>query len=255
MAGVLASVRDLAEAELALHAGVDVLDLKEPARGALGAWDPDEVAEAVRRFRGRVPLSATAGDLPLREDLLPPVVEALAAAGVDVVKIGLFEGDPAATLPAVAARVSADVRLVAVAFADRGLDPDLPDLLAASGFAGLVVDTADKSSGRLLDHATPEALAGLVARAHARGLFVGLAGSLRAEHVVTLATCGADLFGFRGALCGQGRSGRIEAERVRRVVEAVRRHTGDFPARLRSRLLCPQHRQRHGRGADVHLVS
>jgi len=255
MAGVLASVRDLCEAEVALCAGVDVLDLKEPARGALGAWDPGEVTEAVRRFRGRVPLSATAGDLPLCRDLLLPVVEALAAAGVDVVKIGLFDGDRAATLSALAARVPADVRLVAVAFADRGLDPDLPDLLAASGFAGLVVDTADKRRGRLCDHATPEVLAGLVARAHARGLFVGLAGSLRAEDVAELAGCGADLFGFRGALCGNGRTDRIEAARVRRVVEAVRRHTGGLSPLICSRLFRSQQRHRDGRCADLHPVT
>lgn len=255
MAGVLASVRDLAEAEIALEAGVDVLDLKDSARGALGAWDPAPVAEAVRRFGGRVPISATAGDLPLDPAAVVPAVKAMAEAGVDVVKIGLFEGHLSATLAALARHAPRPVRLVAVAFADRGLDPALPTMLAAFGFAGLVVDTADKSRGRLPDHATPALLAALVARAHDHGLFVGLAGSLRAEDVPALASCGADLFGFRGALCAGGRTGSIAPERVRELAATVRRHTGGMPPALASRLLREEHRHRHGRRADVDVVA
>ena len=40
---VLASVRSLEEARIALDAGVDINDLKAPARGALGAVEPDAI--------------------------------------------------------------------------------------------------------------------------------------------------------------------------------------------------------------------
>ena len=45
----LASVRDVAEAETALLAGADIIDLKDPAQGALGAVDP----ATTRSRRGR----------------------------------------------------------------------------------------------------------------------------------------------------------------------------------------------------------
>src|SRR5712691_8352699 len=50
MTKFLASVRDVSEAEIALAAGADIIDLKEPARGALGAVEPAIIAAAVRRI-------------------------------------------------------------------------------------------------------------------------------------------------------------------------------------------------------------
>ncbi|MEX0712176.1 MAG: (5-formylfuran-3-yl)methyl phosphate synthase, partial [Pirellulales bacterium] len=51
MTKLLVSVRSLAEARLALAAGVDLIDLKEPARGSLGALDPAVARQIVRSLR------------------------------------------------------------------------------------------------------------------------------------------------------------------------------------------------------------
>ncbi len=40
MTRLLVSVRSAAEAEIALSAGADLIDVKEPSRGSLGAADP-----------------------------------------------------------------------------------------------------------------------------------------------------------------------------------------------------------------------
>ena len=64
----LASVRDAEEAELALGAGADIVDLKDPGQGALGALAPDTIAACVRHVAGRAPVSATIGDRPLEGD-------------------------------------------------------------------------------------------------------------------------------------------------------------------------------------------
>ena len=61
----LASVRDPAEAELALAAGADIVDLKDPGQGALGAVAPGVIAACVAAIAGRAPVSATIGDLPM----------------------------------------------------------------------------------------------------------------------------------------------------------------------------------------------
>jgi dihydroneopterin aldolase len=63
----LASVRDAAEAEMALACGADIIDLKDPSQGALGAVSLDAIASTVRCVAGRAPVSATIGDLPLGE--------------------------------------------------------------------------------------------------------------------------------------------------------------------------------------------
>src|SRR5947199_258894 len=52
-----------AEAAVALQAGVDLLDVKEPARGPLGKADERVIEEVVRCAVGRVPVSAALGEL------------------------------------------------------------------------------------------------------------------------------------------------------------------------------------------------
>ena len=67
MTAMLASVRTLDEALLALRLGADLIDLKEPSRGALGALDHAAVRVMVRAVGGRRALSATIGDIPEME--------------------------------------------------------------------------------------------------------------------------------------------------------------------------------------------
>ncbi len=222
MAGVLASVADPDEALRVVALGVEVVDLKDPARGSLGAWALPAL-RAVRTRLGGVLTSATIGDLPLEPAVVRRRVEAVAATGVDVVKIGFFPGDLDGTLAALRPLARRGIRLAAVVFADRGLDPALAGRLGASGFRAVVVDTADKDRGRLGDHADAALLDAFLKAARAAGLITALAGSLREADVAALAPLDPDLFGFRGALCAGGRNGRLDPARVRTVVAAVRR--------------------------------
>ena len=64
MTGMLASVTDDLECEMAITAGVDIIDLKDPANGALGALPPHRISSIVSQLAGRRPVSATLGDLP-----------------------------------------------------------------------------------------------------------------------------------------------------------------------------------------------
>src|SRR5262249_61791459 len=91
----LASVRDAAEAEVALACGADIIDLKDPSRGALGAVSLDAIAATVRSVGGRAPVSATIGDLFLRDPVISNAVRATAPVGADFVKVGLFSGTKA----------------------------------------------------------------------------------------------------------------------------------------------------------------
>jgi len=221
---LLASVADLEEAETALGLGAEVLDLKDPRAGALGAWQVEHLSAAVGRFGGRVPLSATIGDLPMDPQLLQQAAERVAASGVDVVKVGFFTDagrtDVLGALQPLAAR---GVRLVAVLMADR--DPDLADLapFARAGLLGVMLDTADKRAGGLRRHRTEAELVRFVAETRELGLVCGLAGSLGVDDVVPLARLAPDFLGFRGALCGGERRDRLDPEAFRRVRVALER--------------------------------
>lgn len=219
---LLASVADLDEVRAALSLPLDILDLKDPSRGALGAWPAAEIAAAVRLVAGRRTVSATTGDLPMRPDLLLEAAERTAATGVDIVKVGFFgDGDQAACAAVLGRLAEAGVRLVAVMMADRRPDFALVPRLAAAGFHGAMLDTADKAAGGLRAHLTDATLAGFVAEARPAGLLTGLAGSLREADVPALAAMGPDYLGFRGALCTGGRTGALDPARVASLRRAL----------------------------------
>lgn len=88
MSAMLASVNSLQEALFVETFAVDVIDLKQPAQGALGALDVDSVKEIVARLNPDTLVSATVGDLPMQPEVLFDAVDAMAATGVDYVKIG-----------------------------------------------------------------------------------------------------------------------------------------------------------------------
>lgn len=219
---LLASVADLEEADTALALGAEVLDLKDPHEGALGAWAPERLEAAVAQFGGRVPLSATTGDLPMDPACLYAAAERIAATGVDVVKIGLFANEGRAeVLKRLQPLATHGVGLVAVLMADR--DPDLADLslFAEMGFAGVMLDTADKRGGGLRMHLDEARITRFVQEARRVGLLCGLAGSLRVDDIIPLARLGPDYLGFRGALCGGERTDRIDPRAFRRIRAAL----------------------------------
>lgn len=222
MSALLASVCDLDEARLALTGGADLIDLKQPRTGALGALPDPLIADIVAWVDRRRPVSATTGDLPMEPARLERAVRAKATAGVDLIKVGFFPGgDWPGSLRALGRLAGAGLRLVAVLFADQRPPWSVLDALAQAGFAGAMLDTRDKAGGSLLSHLDTETLAAFVAACHARDLLCGLAGSLRESDIDTLRPLGADYLGFRGALCGGVRTAGLEAEALARVRMAL----------------------------------
>lgn len=214
MTKMLASVTGPDEAETALGGGADLIDLKDPRDGALGAVAPDVLAATIRRIAGRRPVSAVAGNLPME----PAAVRAAAAerAGADFVKVGLFPAPIEARRAVVAGlkSLAAETRLIAVFFADGDPDLTLIDDLRAAGFAGAMVDTLDKSGGGLLKHLPVARLGDFVAACRAHGLLSGLAGSLEAPDVPRLLVLEPDYLGFRRALTAGDRDGPIDGAAV-----------------------------------------
>lgn len=226
MTAFMASVRNVAEARLALAGGADIIDIKEPAHGALGAVPHSEAAEIVRTVAGRVPTSTTIGDMPLHPRDVGAAIRAAAECGVSVVKVGLFPGDLAGCL-AVFKELSGKVRLAAVVFADASIEEDTARLLnglAHAGISGVIIDTAGKASGGLLDHWPVSHIAETIVEAHRLGLFIGLAGSLQLSDIAALLPATPDILGFRGALCEAGRTGELSPARISQVRQLIPRN-------------------------------
>jgi|SRR5579875_181824 dihydroneopterin aldolase len=226
---MLASVTSPAEAEAVWSGGADIIDVKDPAKGALGALDAKVVAGIVRAVGKRKPVSAAAGSsFGAPPQGLMDCVAAMAAAGADYVKIGFSpDGTSADCVRALAAHAK-NTKLVGVLFADCMPDLAFLALMARHGFAGAMLDTAKKGAGRLLDHMDIAALDQFIGRCRENRLMAGLAGSLEAPDVPRLLPLEPDYLGFRGSLCeGHKREAAIDLSAVRMIRDLIPREAND----------------------------
>src|SRR5690606_26514065 len=97
MTQFLSSVTGMDEARIALAGGADIIDLKNPRDGALGALSPEQVRGTVADIAGRRPVSAVCGNVPMEPDELRAVAEEMAATGVDYLKVGIPSAEEAKT--------------------------------------------------------------------------------------------------------------------------------------------------------------
>jgi (5-formylfuran-3-yl)methyl phosphate synthase len=226
---LLVSVVDVGEARAVVAAGADIVDVKNPAEGSLGAPMPAVIASVRAAVPAELPVSAAIGDMPNLPGTAALAALGAARSGATFVKVGLWgvstEADAVDLLRAVrdaVADVSSAV-VVAAAYADARraapapLAPELlPSVARAAGAGVCLLDTALKDGRGLLDWLSPDALMSLVADAHGMGLQMALAGALRAEDLPLVRATGADIAGVRSAACSDGsRSGPLDAARVR----------------------------------------
>jgi (5-formylfuran-3-yl)methyl phosphate synthase len=209
---LLVSVVSAEEARAALAGGADIIDVKDPSEGALGAPSPRVLAEVVDAVGDAAPVSVALGDDPGLPQTAALAAGAAAACGARFVKVGLrgvHEVDDAVVLlSAVAHAVEAGVQVIAAAYADAGaLDPPaleprwLPALVDRTAIAGALVDTFVKDGRGLYGHLSPRELAEVIDATHAVGGSFAVAGQLRLGE---LGRVGADVVGVRSAVCAGG---------------------------------------------------
>lgn len=202
MTGMLASVCNLDETKLVQDVGVDIIDLKNPSEGALGALDFTIIEEIVTYVNGIIPVSATIGNLPFQAGVIEPVIRRMALTGVDIVKVGLFgEINQAAELELLSRLSQQGMRIVLVLFAEKYQQDYDFESLASTGITGVMLDTMDKQSGSLRHKMSEPAMQQFVSNAKSHELLCGLAGSLSEADVAPLLALQPDYLGFRGGLC------------------------------------------------------
>lgn len=230
--GLLVSVRDAAEALTALEAGADVIDVKEPANGSLGAADAATIESVVRAVGGRRPVTVALGELT---DLVAGAQISRAqqmVSGVSLFKIGLAgcgaDRNWQRKLIEVIQEITSSqgiknsLRPVAVAYADWAVaaSPEPKVVLQAAielGCPALLVDTWRKNGNTLFDCWEAGALKKFVEQVRRHSMRIVLAGSLRGDDVARAASLGPDLVAARGAACSAGRNSTVCGERVREL--------------------------------------
>jgi uncharacterized protein (UPF0264 family) len=233
MSQLLISVTSIKEAQVALECGADIIDLKDPEQGALGALPLARISEIVTFINEKsglesIAISATIGDLPMDPDLLLRHVLALSQTRVDIIKIGFFRHhdseltDSQSCLDALMSIASSGVKLVAVLFVEDAYPASLVTAIKNAGFYGVMLDTADKNSTTFLDYFTADEVKAIAKNVQAHGLLFGLAGSLNLQHVRLLGEIAPDYIGFRGGVCiNHQRKSKLDPEKIRAIRKAI----------------------------------
>jgi uncharacterized protein (UPF0264 family) len=223
---LLVSVRSVAEAEIALHAGADLIDVKEPAHGSLGRADDDTIAGVLDVVRQRQPVSAALGEL-VQQNPLPSMH------GLRFAKWGLagcagtpWERDLEAAGQKLRQRDS-QCDPVAVAYADwqRAAAPQADQVVRFvinSGWQVLLFDTWKKDGATLFDWISPGSLRDLIERCRANHVRVALAGSLGFDQLSVVRDLEPNWLAVRGAVCRRGkRADAIDPARITRLANTL----------------------------------
>ncbi len=220
MAKLLISVRDQHEAVAAESAGADIIDIKEPTRGSLGAADIETVCAVIAQINGRLPVSMACGELSQAADSPSP----FRGIPVRYAKIGMsgyrnrgrWRGDWSHWCRSLSAGTQAIAVVYADAMAAAAPAPlEIISLAAGMGCVGVLIDTFHKQKSRsLLDCCGAAEIIRMIQDAQEKSLFVAVAGSLNRKSIPTVLAWGPDIIAVRGAACAGNRLGRIESRKV-----------------------------------------
>lgn len=224
------------EASEAIAGGADIIDVKNPQEGALGANFP-WVIKRIREIAPKhIQVSCAVGEVPNLPGSISLAALGAASLGVDYVKVGLggFKTPQEATyllqnVSKAAKECNPKIKVVAASYADAerigAIDPLLiPEIAFKAQVDVAMIDTAIKDGKNIFTFLTVKQLEKFVDSAHDLGLEAALAGSLRKQDLPVVHGLGADVAGLRGAACTNNDRvrGQITRKLVHELVEAVK---------------------------------
>ena len=230
---LLVSPMNLDEARAALSGGADIIDVKNPKEGSLGANFPWAIKAVAELVAGKVPVSATIGDLEFKPGTASLAALGAAMVGADYVKAGLLGAktqDQAREMMESIVRAVKDFdprkKVVSAAYSDYAragsLSPMLLPVVARDAGADLVmVDTAKKDGRSTFEFMSEEDLRSFISLGHKMGLEVAVAGTIGFDHLEMLKRLSPDIIGVRGVVCGGDRRSSIRPELVEKLKIAV----------------------------------
>mgnify|MGYP001169132165 CR=1 FL=1 len=226
MTGLLISVRNRQEAETIITAcpDLDILDIKEPNAGALGAAAPQVWQDIADINLNNTSLSIALGELS------EVVVSALAdlPPNTQYVKVGLAHQRGLNWIQAWRAMqilILDSAELVGVIYADyqaaaAPAPTDIIKLLSKEGCRTFLIDTYQKKQADLFDHLTRQEFDQLKMMAP-EATFV-IAGSLTESSISKAKQLNAEFVGVRGAICEDSRNGQVSAEKSKHMLKLVK---------------------------------
>lgn len=230
---LLVSPINVEEANLCRLGGADIIDVKNPKEGSLGANFPWMI-KAVRKAAGSVPVSATIGDFNYKPGTASLAALGAAVAGAEYIKVGLYDIQTKAQALDMLLNIVRSVKgydinkkVVASGYSDfhriDSISPfELPSICARAGVDIVMMDTGIKDGKSTFDFFTEDELMDFVKLAKSHGLKTAIAGTLKFEDVQSLNRILPDIIGVRGCVCGGNRNSAIKKKLVEQLKSEIR---------------------------------
>ncbi len=209
----------------------DIIDVKKPSEGSLGANFPWVIRE-VKSFAQK-PVSAAIGDFTYKPGGASLAAYGAACAGADYIKIGLaFDGVTRARdmISAIVKAVKDEFpekNVVIAAYSDYKrmgtISPyEMAPIAAELGADIAMVDTGIKDGKSTFEFMNEADLSSFTAGNTDLGLKTAVAGSLRFEDITALKRINPDIIGVRGMVCGGDRNATIKEELIVTALAMIR---------------------------------
>ena len=224
------------EASEAIAGGADIIDVKNPQEGALGANYPWVIKRIKEITPKHLEVSCTLGEVGNFPGSVSLAALGAASLGVDYIKVGLYgikTPQEAIFLLQNVRKAAKDcnpkIKVAVAGYADAerigAINPLLiPEIAFKAQVDVAMIDTSVKDGKNLFDHLTLDQLKKFVNSAHGFGLEAALAGALRKQDLPVVYGLGADIAGLRGAACTDSNrvTGQITRKLVSELVDVVR---------------------------------
>lgn len=209
----------------------DIIDVKKPSEGSLGANFPWVIRE-IKSLSAK-PLSAAIGDFDYKPGGAALAAYGAACAGADYVKIGLaFDGEEKArdVIGAVVRAVKDEFPkkyVVIAAYSDyqrmHSISPfKMAPVAAACGADVAMVDTGIKDRQSTFAFMNEDTLRSFTETNKELGLRTALAGALKFEDIDALKRINPDIIGVRGMVCGGDRNATIREDLINTALAMIR---------------------------------
>lgn len=235
---LLVSVSRLSEAISIHNCGVDIIDIKNPKEGSLGANFPWVVMQVRKKLGKNSKLSATIGDFPNLPGTASFAALGAAYCGADYIKVGLYGPKNYKEASFFMRNIVRSIRdlkfkskVIASGYADyaffNGLNPLLlPKIAHESRADGVLIDIKNKDHRSLFDFIKLSNIRKFVNNCHNRGLLAALAGGLSKKDIDLIREIGADVIGVRRSVYSNfnNKISGVNKILVKEFVKEIRSH-------------------------------
>lgn len=217
------------EAIIASNGGADIVDVKNPKEGSLGANFPWVISSVKDAIGSKQPISATIGDFNYKPGTASLAALGAAVSGADYVKVGLFDIQTEKQALDMLTNIVHSVKdydsskfVVASGYSDyeriNSISPMfLPAIGAKAGVDVVMVDTGIKDGRSTFEFMSEEELTEFTKMASDMNLLSALAGTLMFDDLPALRRIQPDIIGIRGMVCGGDRNDGIQQELVEKL--------------------------------------